>query len=247
MFQNIEHSWTMPTGELVYQLSGDDECPDGWFKSIVEFIREERIDYINHSICIYGDFKCLYPNGDYFIKENHMASKSFDLVSLNMRHFIGNRSACYSTSIMKKYFKVSRDRSYVAEWAQEIQLPFFTEKAYYIHKIGNIYYTRIGVNIGFNKKTLEERVDNFPYMKQCLESVGYKFNKKDARYVELQKLKYEQMVNWSLKRFILISFLDFLAKDRQYGLLHSEFMKRKRIAFAVLRRLPHKKPIKMSI
>lgn len=247
IFQNVEYSWTMPTGDLVYQLSGDDECPDGWFKAVVDYIKEHQIDYINQRICIYGDYKCLYPNGDYFIKENYMASGGYDLVSLNMRHFIGNRSACYSSSILKKYFKVSCGRSYVAEWAQEIQLPFYTEKAYYIHQLGNVYYTRIGVNIGFNKKTLQERVDNFPYMKKCLESAGYKFNPKDVYYVKLQKLRYEQLVDWTLKRFFLIFCLKILSKDRKYGLFSSEIMSVKRITFALLRRIPHKKKLVMNI
>ena len=47
IFENIEYSWTMPSGDLVYQLSGDDECPDGWFKSVVELIQKENIDYVN--------------------------------------------------------------------------------------------------------------------------------------------------------------------------------------------------------
>lgn len=247
IFENIEYSWTMPSGDLVYQLSGDDECPDGWFKSVVELIQKENIDYVNKRICIYGDYKCLYPNGDYFIKSNSMAVEPYDLVSLKIRKFIGNRSACFSTSIMRQFFKVSRGRSYVAEWAQEVQLPLFTEKAYYIHKLGNIYYTRIGVNMTFDQKTKRERIDNYPYMRECLEGVGYSFSPKDIHYVNLQELKYEQLASWSLKRFLLIQFVKIRARDSKYGLFNSELMSFKRTIFAVLRRLPHHKPIKMNI
>lgn len=247
IFENIEYTWTMPSGDLVYRLSGDDECPDGWFKSVVELIHKENIDYLNKRICIYGDYKCLYPNGDYFIKSNSMAVKPFDLVSLKIRKYIGNRSACYSTSIMKKFFKVSQGRSYVAEWAQEVQLPLFIEKAYYIHEVGNIYYTRIGVNMTFDLKTKTERINNYPYMRECLEGAGYRFSKKDIHYVNLQKLKYEQLASWSLKRYLLILIVRLLARDSKYGLLNSELMSFKRTIFAVLRRLPHHKPIRMNI
>ena len=247
IFKNVEQSWTMPTGDLVYQLSGDDECPDGWFKSVVDYINENHIDYLNKRVCIYGDYKCLYPNGDYFIRRNLMATKPFDLVSMHMRQLLGNRSACYSTSILKCYFPVSKDRSYVAEWAQEIQLTFFTQKAYYINKVGNVYYTRIGVNVSFNKEIIKERVDNFPYMAECLESVGYKISTKDKLYVHLQKLRYEQLVDRSLARFIKIQLYKFRSIDYRYGFFNLEYKSMKRKLFAVLRRLPHRKPLKMTI
>ena len=148
---------------------------------------------------------------------------------------------------MKKFFKVSRGRSYVAEWAQEIQLPFFTEKAYYINKVGNIYYTRIGVNMSFDQKTQDDRIDNYPYMKECLEKAGYRFSKKDALYVDLKKLLFAQVTSWSLKRFCYIKILKILTMDSKYGLFRSELMLYKRKTFAVLRRLPHSSPVRMTI
>lgn len=247
IFENVEFSWTMPTGDLVYQLSGDDECPDGWFESVVKFIQENDIDYLNKSICIYGDYQCQYPNGDYFVKSNKLVESSSDLVSLNLRQIVGNRSACYSISIMRKFFKVSRGRSYVAEWAQEIQLPLFTEQAYYIHQVGNIYYTRIGVNVTFKKSTLLERVGNFPYMKQCLNDAGYCLSTKDNRYISLQKLRYMQFVSWSLTRWLKIVVLRLTSVHYRYGYVELVVRRYKRRVFAVLTRVPHSKPLSMNI
>lgn len=247
IFQNVEKSWTMPTGDMVYQLSGDDECPNGWLKAIVDFINDNNIDYNKERVCIYGDIKCLYPNGDYFIRSNKMATKPYDLVSMHMRHLLGNRSACYSTSIMRKFFPVSKGRSYVAEWAQEILLTRFTEKTYYINMVGNVYYTRIGVNIAFNKAVLKERADNFPYMAECLEKSGYLLSDKDKYYVQLQKLRYEQIANWTFSNFLSIQAIKYKAADYKYGFFFMELRSIKRKVFAVLRRLPHNKPISMTI
>ena len=36
IFENIEFTWTMPEGDLIYQLSGDDECGDGFFKAVLD-------------------------------------------------------------------------------------------------------------------------------------------------------------------------------------------------------------------
>ena len=202
IFQNVEQSWLLPTGDLVYQLSGDDECPDGWFKAIVDYIGDNKIDYLNTRVCFYGDFKCQYPNGDFFIKSNKLVALGHDLVSLTVRSLVGNRSSCFSVASMKLFKNVSCGSSYVAEWAQEVQMPYFTEKAYYINKLGNIYYTRIGVNVHFDSKILKEREDNFPYMEQCLKEMGYTFCEKDAKYIYLQKLKYSLISKWSLSVYL---------------------------------------------
>ena len=67
IFENIEKTWEMPTGDIIYQLAGDDTCGENYFQEIINFIYNNNIDYRNELFCIYGDYKCLYPNGDYFI------------------------------------------------------------------------------------------------------------------------------------------------------------------------------------
>ena len=68
IFENIEYTWTMPTGDIIYQLSGDDECGKGWFKTVIEFIQNNNINYKEELFCIYGDYQAIYPNGDSFIR-----------------------------------------------------------------------------------------------------------------------------------------------------------------------------------
>ena len=70
IFENIERSRALPTGDIVYTLAGDDECGDGWFKAVVEYINAHHIDYKNELFCIYGDYECHYPNGDTFVFSN---------------------------------------------------------------------------------------------------------------------------------------------------------------------------------
>lgn len=248
IFENVEHSWTMPTGDLVYQLSGDDECGIYWLKTVVNFIKNQQIDYKNELICIYGNYKCLYPNGDYFIKRNEMVNNTrFDLVSLQIRELIGRRGCCFSTELLNKFFRVSKGRSYVAEWAQEIQLQLFSDKSYYIDVVGNIYYTRIGVNVGFNKQIIEERVNNFPYMAECLEKVGYHLSIKDSFYIELQKTLYEQRSKWTFSNFWKSQLLKLKSVDFQYGFVVILRKSLKRKLFAFIRRIPHKNPFSMTI
>ena len=71
IFENTEQSWTMATGDVVNTIAGDDTTPDGWYKAVVEFIQQNNIDYKNELFCIYGDFKCIYPNGDSMTEDDY--------------------------------------------------------------------------------------------------------------------------------------------------------------------------------
>ena len=128
IFENIEYTWTMPTGDIIYQLAGDDECGEGWFKTVIEYIQNNHIDYKNELFCIYGDYKCVYPNGDSFRYNQRYAKKNKDLVRLYERGFICNRSSCYSVNVLKKFIKVSRGRSFMVENAMDLQVHLFSKR-----------------------------------------------------------------------------------------------------------------------
>lgn len=247
IFQNIEQSWTMPSGDLVYFLAGDDECPDGWFKAVTEYVVENSIDYKNRAICIYGDYKCLYPNGDSFIMRNNFVSKKYDPVSMSIRGFICNRSSCASMSLIKKLVKVSQGRSYVVEWAQDKQFQLFSEQNYYIPRLGNIYYTRIGINMHMGEKIRKERENTMPYLKECFEKMGYVFNKKDTYYILYQKERWCSYRDKSIGRKWKQLRCYLLSIDYRFGYYDMKRRKFKRTLFALVRRLPHKSPISVTV
>ena len=70
IFEHIEKTWSLFSGDIVYRLAGDDECGEGWFKKVVDFITENKIDYKKEKFCIYSDHKCIYPNGDSYVFKN---------------------------------------------------------------------------------------------------------------------------------------------------------------------------------
>ena len=120
IFENIEYTWTMPSGDIVYQLSGDDECGDGWFKKIIDFIDVNHIDYMNELFCIYGDYAAVYPNGDYVVLRNNLVKKNKNLLRLSLRGLVCNRSTCYNAKLLKMFKKASQGRSQIAESSIEI-------------------------------------------------------------------------------------------------------------------------------
>ena len=244
IFENIEKTWEMPTGDLVYRVAGDDECGEGWFKTVIDFIKTKGIDYKKELFCIYGDYECVYPNGDSFVFKNDAINTGIDPIRLSIRGIIGNRSACFSRKVLQKYEKVSQGRSYLPESAQDRQLQLFTGKSYYIPYVGNKYYTQIGVNIQFNAKRLEEREYVEEYAKSFIESHGYVFQKKDIEFFKYKTEKAKLYKDFSLKHRLIIWRLFWKSYDLSIGLKQ---IKPKRYLFALFRRLPHSKPLRWTL
>ena len=165
IFENIESTWGMPSGDLIYNLSGDDECGVGWLKHVIDYIVDNNIDYIQERVCIYGDYECRYPTGDIFVYRNDAIQQEINPLRLAIRGLICNRSAVYSKAVLDSFVKVSLKKSHVAELALDIQLQLFTDVAYYLSYVGNIYYTRIGVSANLSKEILVDREGILQYAK----------------------------------------------------------------------------------
>lgn len=233
IFENIERTWAMPTGDVIYQMAGDDECGKDWFKKVVNFIVDRKIDYKSELFCIYGDYKAIYPNGDSFIQNNKMAVSGISTLKMSLRNLIENRSTCYSINILKNFKSVHQGRSYIAESAQTRQLQTLSNTNYYIPKVGNIYYAQIGVSVSISGERKEQHVGRWDYLLSKLKEWGIHLDQCDLNYIEYRKAK-ELGEKWHMIALYLKSF------DWAIGLKGFQF---RRVAFAILRRMPHSKPI----
>lgn len=241
IFENIEKTWTMPSGDMVYHLSGDDTCGGGWFKRVVDYIREERIDYKNEDFCIFGDYKAIYPNGDAMVFHNNLVSSGIDPIYLSLRTIVGNRSACYSINVLKQFEVVSQGRSHIAEAAQEIQLALFTDHFYYISHVGNIYYTGIGVSTKTSTdKFFEERQQIVPYALSFLEKKGVSIDPEFYVYMEANLAEKTFINRKTIKNFFKFIVLKFRSYDKRIGFKSTGL---KLMWISLVRRLPHKKPL----
>lgn len=241
IFENIEKTWTMPSGDVIYQLAGDDECGAGWFKTVVDYILKNQINYQNELFCIYGDYKRKYPNGDEFTSKNVLANKSDMCLKLALRGIIGNRSTCYSINILKKFIRVSQGRSHIAEDAQDRQLQIFSKYNYYIPHVGNIYYSYIGVSTQIDEKILEERLKIRPYLFKLFDEWGVQTDQKDRLYsLEYFPVLSLVLLNYKLKDIVKLLFLSVKCFDFNIGF---DFNSVKHMCFAIIRRLPHSRPI----
>lgn len=241
IFENTEKVWTMPSGDIVYDLAGDDCVGEGWFKRVVDYIREERIDYKKEHFCILGDYKAIYPNGDSVVFQNNLVNNGIDPIYLSLRTLVGIRSACFSINVLRKFEKVSQGKSHIAESAMDIQLFLNTERYYYIPYVGNIYYTGIGVSTKTSTdKFFEERQKIVPYALSFLKKKGVTIDPKFYVYMEANLAEKTFINRKTIKNFFEFIVLKFRSYDRRIG-FKSTGIKLMWISF--VRRLPHKKPI----
>jgi glycosyltransferase involved in cell wall biosynthesis len=241
IFENTEKVWTMPTGDIVHDLAGDDCVGEGWFKRVIGYIQANHIDYKNELFCIYGDYKCIFPNGDEIVMYNDGVEKTKGKLALKMalRGVICNRSTCFSINILKNFVTVSKGRSHIAEDAQDRQLQIFSTNNYYIPYIGNVYYSGIGVSTHVNDlEIIKERLQIREYAFELFEKWHVSIDEKDKIYSLEFLPNYNKLrLKFSLFLFLKTVYLFIKAKDKRIP--HSKNSRIKLISFAIKRRLPH--------
>ena len=244
IFANIEKTWDMASGDMVFSIAGDDEAGSGWLKSVVEYVISNNIDYRNEFVTIYGDYEARYPNGDSFVFSNSAILSGIDPLRLSIRGIIGNRSAVCSKKVIKSFVKVSQGKSHIAESAIDRQLPLFSKKVYYIPWIGNIYYARIGVSASIQGNTRKERENIETYAMQMMRDNGYDVTKEDAAYMQLRDEKGRSYRNKSISHYFKILKLHLASFDPKVSF---KAFRLKRYVFALRLRLPHSKPFRMNV
>ncbi len=217
IFQNIEATWERPSGNLVYQLAGDDECGDGYFQRVCEFIISNRIDYKNNSICIYGDYLLKYPDGSSIVRKNDFVAKHKNTLSLSLRELISNRSCVYSINVVNQFVKVSQGNSYIVESAIDRQLQLFSEYNYYIPFIGNIYYVSVGVTTNLTKHP-ETIYSNEFFVKFIDAKDPGLLNRWDRNYVHFKTMLSEYYRDKAFVRLVKVIWFYVGSINYKYGI-----------------------------
>lgn len=212
IFENVEKTWTMPSGDMIYQLAGDDECGAGWFKKVVEFIKENHIDYKKESICIYSDYITYYPNGESRIFKNDLVKVSKNVFKLALRGLVRDRGCCYSRNVLNKFIKVSCGKSHRVEIAQDRQRQLFSDYNFYIPFVGNVYYASIGVSALRDEEQKQDRLLIGPFSKQFFSNYASVVSNNDINYLSYfeSKLRYSYYPTFFNLLRIIPSFVSSL-------------------------------------
>lgn len=240
IFENFEQVFKMPSGDIINMMAGDDEAGVNYFEHVIHFIKEKGIDYMKELFCIYCDYEAVYSNGDSMVFRNQaIVSHPDKALRLALRGIIGGRGCCFSINALKRFDFVSQGRSHKVEHIQDRQIQLNTDKSYYIHHVGNIYYTNIGVSANINEDIRKERLQIWPFTIEYLKQKGVHIFKSDINYgkynVALQRFRYKH----SVVNFFNVVVTYILSRD--WSLPDGNFIRH--IYFAIRRRMPHKKPL----
>lgn len=242
IFQNFEKVWTMPDGDIVYGLAGDDECGKNWFKSIIKYINDNHID-LNEKFCIYSDHKCIYPNGDSFVVKNKHCLLPLSQMKKYERGLVFGRGRCYSINVLKEFHKTSQGKSFIAENAQDSQVHIFSEKQYYIPQVGNIYYANIGVSNHMSEQRQKEHEQTMVYAFECFKQWGIIIDKYDEKLPAYNIARKKFIAQKTFKNYLNMVYMFIRAYDPKVGFRGFEIFDIRRMIFRVIHKLPHSKPI----
>lgn len=226
IFQNIEATWKRPNGDLIYQLSGDDECVDGFFRHVVDYIIDNNIDYRNNAICIYGDYQQINVDGSNIVYKNDSIIDT-NAVKAKLRQLISNRATCFSRKTLEKFINVAQGKSFVVELTQDVELQIFSEKNYYIPYLGNIYYAGIGVSKHLTVKELDEHLKVYDHFLSFCKLHSICIDNYDRNYIEYMKCYRRGKVFTSIIYFL--KSIDFSLGWKGLQLNRIIFVIRKRI------------------
>lgn len=227
IFANTEAVWKRLTGDIIYDVAGDDCAYPGYFKAIFEYIEKNNIDWKNELFCIYGDYMQIYSDGTKMVFHQNLINDD-NALKLKLRKLISGRSTCYSKKVLDKFEDVSEGRAFKVELTQDCQIQLFSEHNYYLAKVGVIYYAGIGVSSRMSKaEHIENNEGGYEMFVNFLDKHGRKLDKKDQAFIEYMNA----YRNNDLKRalFYYIKSIDFSLGFKGLNLDRILFVIKKRL------------------
>ncbi|MCK9217793.1 MAG: glycosyltransferase [Firmicutes bacterium] len=195
--RNQEFIWTKPCGNIVIQLSGDDELCEGVLKAAIDKVNAENIDVLNDNFVIYTDYETILPDGSRKRISNYLIEKNYNPISLKIRNLICNRTTLVSISVYKKFHLSRPDLGIFSDGLIDIQTQIYANKNYYIPIIGSIYYAGIGVSANYDRQDYyTTRIEANNEMEKTLNLDG-----KDKNYIKYLNHYLMFCMNPSMGRF----------------------------------------------
>jgi len=233
IFGNMENLYSIPTGDVIFWLAGDDTFCDGLFEKTIQTISEYKIDFKNELFCIYFDYKMMYADGSSFIHSNKLTQKNINLISLKIRQLISTRGTCYSVNVLKKFIPVRKDIGIYADGLQDIQLQMFATHSYYVPFVANIYFVGIGVSRNTSV------VEHYESMSKFFEELRHfvKLTPNDDYYLRFCEERVLLYISFSLKQLLKTFKYYILGVDLSLGLQGFQISK---IFFTLKRNIKNK-------
>jgi len=214
IFGNIENTWSKPTGNLIFYLSGDDSFCDGILKAAVDLVNQRNINVKDEYFTLYFDFKSISISGDERVFRNDYLLKNDDVIGLKLRGLIINRTTAISKNVLRKFKPVNHEIGIYADGLIDIQTQLYSDKNYYSPIVGSIYYSGIGIA---SKTSNDEHLKSYiRLMDEYLKIFSFR-GKKTINCILYNKQKYYYKFKPSFKSWIICSVRYLGSIELKYG------------------------------
>jgi glycosyltransferase involved in cell wall biosynthesis len=187
IFENMERARAKASGDVIwFCVGGDDKYCDGLFEEANRLIEKYNIDFSNEAFTLYFDYKAIAPNGEETIYRNNLI-EHYNPVSLKIRQLISNRTIGYSRKVLEKLYPIRKNIGIYSDGLMDIQIQFFSNKNYYCHFVGSIYYTNIGISsISSKESMLKSGIVSLEQLKFEIPNIS----KEDKRWLNYRQIQY---------------------------------------------------------
>lgn len=217
IFGNIETTWDKATGNIIWNLSGDDAYCAGVFEKASELIIKNNFDPDNDFFTIYFDFKRVYPSGREKIQSNSLVLKHNPL-SLKLRNLIYGRTTGVSKSVYDSYFPIKKGLGIRSDGLQDTQTQLLSQRSIYYPLVGSIYYTNIGIGSAVERtETLKSSLLCIPELIKMIPSIS----RSDFLWLKYLEKRYNYEIEPNFNNLIDLIASYWKSFDLKYGWKHS--------------------------
>lgn len=203
LIKNINIVKSMPTGDIVSCLAGDDFYCPGILDNFDDFIQTSNIDVKRDNFALISNTLFVYPDGKTYIYNNY-PFRHKNLFKCRIRYTVDFRATGISINMWKLLPDFKEDLGYHGDWLYILDEAIYGDKFYFINKLGPAY--RVG--IGVTKTTpstamIQSKLQTIEYI---LEHYNNFLDDKDVKYMNKEKSLNEYLLFFSVKNFIKLGF-----------------------------------------
>lgn len=209
IFGNINFLKSLPKGDVVSFLSGDDYYYDGIFETYNKTIIDNNIDLNKECFILISNCTFLHQNGTK-TEYNNTPYIGKDLFKIKIRYGLDFRDTGMSVNLIRKLDDIPEDLGYHADWLHAIGEVVKADNFYFINKSFSAY--RIGSGVTSIVKQQELFESKIKVIKRIKELYKDRLDNKDILFLDFDEANCKHFISPSFKT--LKHFIKLYIKNR---------------------------------
>lgn len=191
VFQHINSLKSLPTGDVISLLAGDDLYKAGMLEAFNKKISENNLNPSDKWLLISNAID-LYPDGKELIYSNY-TYRNKNLFKVKLRYALNFRETGFSKALWKEISPIRLDLGYHADWLYTIDQIEKSNAFYFIDKAFPVY--RLGVGVVSKSKREQLLISRIKVVDVILKKYEHKLDRSDKKYLNKEKYLNEYLLN----------------------------------------------------